>query len=448
MRRVPRLAVALVALALVVRLVFIAATPGYTPQHDDRDYDRLACGLAIGHGYVRAGPATPAERCGTRTSREPTAFRSPGLPMFLAAVYTVTEPLGVKRWTAARIALALVGTALVALLGVVAFQLFGRRAAFAALTIAALFPPLIVLGGSLLGETLFVALMLGAIACVIADRAAGGTRRWLVGAGAICGLAVLTRGQGLALLLPLMIAVATTGRGVRPLRARIGRAVALAVVAVLVVAPWTIRNAVTLDGFTPVTTQSGSALAGTYNDARRNDPRWPGAWRPPARLMKVRTAIAPVKGDEPAEQRVLVRQSIEYMADHPGYVAEVGARNLWRLLGLSGPDWWQFSGRTLSLPNWTAYVSGASFLVVLVFAVAGAFTRAARRAPRWLWLIPALMLLSAMFVVGEMRFRAPADPFVVLLAALAVASWRRPRAGSRSLPGRDDADDAVVAASR
>lgn len=442
-RRVPRLALALVALALVVRLAFIAATPGYTPEHDDRDYDRLACGLVIGHGYVREGPRTPADDCGTRTNGEPTAFRPPGLPMFLAAVYTVTEPLGVERWTAARVALAWVGTAVVALLGLVALQLFGRRVAFAALGLAAVFPPFVVLGGSLLSETLFVALMLGAIACVLADRAAGGDRRWLIAAGVICGLAALTRSNAPALVLPLMICVATTGRDVRPLRARLARALALAGIAALVVAPWTIRNAIALDGFAPVTTEAGSALAGTYNDVTRTDPEWPGAWIPPARLQELRSTLDPVRGDEPEEQRALIRRSLDYMADRPGYVAEVGARNGWRLPGLAGPDWWQFSGRTLSLPGWTADVSGIAFLAVLALAIAGAFTRAARAAPRWLWLMPVLMLLSVMFVVGETRFRAPADPFVVLLAALALtAAW------DRSAARRHDADDAVVAAAR
>lgn len=424
-RRVPRLALALVALALVVRLAFVAATPGYTPQHDDRDYDRLACALVIGDGYVRAGPATPAEGCGGTTNGRPTGFRPPGLPMFLAAVYTVTEPLGVQRWTAARVAIAVLGTTAVALLGLVAWQLFGRRVALIALALAAVFPPMIVQGGSLLSETLFAALMLAAVASVLAYRAAGSDRRWLVAAGLICGLAILTRSNAPALLLPLMGAVAMTGRGTRPLRARLGRAAALAVIAALVVAPWTIRNAIALDGFAPVTTEAGSALAGTYNDVTRTDPEWPGAWRPPARLAELRPVLDPVRGDEPAEQRALTRRSLRYMADHPAYVAEVGGRNLWRLLGLAGPDWWRFSGRTLSLPAWTAYVSGTAFLVVLAFAVAGAFTRAARSAPAWLWLMPALMVLSVVFVVGETRFRAPVDPFVVLLAALAIDRVRR-----------------------
>jgi 4-amino-4-deoxy-L-arabinose transferase-like glycosyltransferase len=421
-RRVPRVALALVALALVLRLAFIVATPGYVPQHDDRDYDRLACGLVAGEGYTRVGPPTPREGCGDEPTGRPTAFRPPGFPMFLAAVYTATEPIGIERWTAARVAQALVGTAVVALLGLVAWQLFGRRTALIAMALGAVFPPAIVLGGSLLTETLFCALMLGALAAVLAYRrsaGAGGDWRWLILAGVICGLAVLTRSNAPALILPLAIGVATTGD--RPLRARLGRAAALVGIAALIVAPWTLRNAIALDGFAPVTTEAGSALAGTYNDASRNHPKWPGAWRPPARLRELRPTLDPVRRDEPEEQRALIRRSVDYMADHPGYVAEVGGRNVLRLTGLEGRDWWQYSGRTLSLPSWTADVSGVVFLFFLLLAIIGAFTPAARAAPWWLWLMPVLMVLSVLFVVAETRFRAPTDPFIVLLAALAVA---------------------------
>jgi len=423
-RRVPRTALVLLALALAVRLVFIVATPGYTPRHDDRDYDRLACGLVAGKGYTRHGPPTKEKACSDGPTGPPTAFRPPGFPMFLAAVYTVSEPLGVDRWLAARLAQAVVGTIVVALLGLVAWQLFGRRTALAAMALGAVFPPAIVLGGSLLTETLFCALMLAAIAAVLADRRAGGAPRWLVLAGVLCGLAVLTRSNAPALIIPLLVAVA--GAGERPRRARIGRAAALAGIAVLVVAPWTIRNAAQLDGFAPVSTEAGSALAGTYNDRARQDSRRPGVWRPPARLRELRPTLDGVRHDEPAEQRALVRRSLRYMADHPGYVVSVGARNLWRLTGLAGADWSHFSVSTLSLPRWTGELSVVGFLAYLVLAVAGAFTTAARSAPRWLWLIPALMLLSVIFVVGEWRFRATIDPFVVLLAALALTA-RRPR---------------------
>jgi hypothetical protein len=254
---------------------------------------------------------------------------------------------------------------------------------------------------------------------VLADRAAGGDRRWLIAAGVLCELAVLTRSNAPALLLPLAIAVASAGE--RPLRARLGRAAALVGVAALVVAPWTLRNAVALDAFVPVTTEAGSALAGTYSDETRHDRDRPGTWKPPAHFRELRPVLDPVRRDEPAEQRALLERSLRYMADNPAYVAEVGSRNLWRLSGLEGRDWWHFSGRTLSLPGWPADVSGVAFLAFLALAAVGVFTAAARAAPRWLWLMAVLVLASVIFVVGETRFRAPVDAFVVLLAALAVA---------------------------
>ena len=418
--RIPRLAIAALALALVLRIAFIAATPGYAPHHDDRDYDRLACGLVAGKGYTRLGPPVSEDRCGHSPTGAPTAFRPPGLPMFLAAVYTAADPLGIERWTAARVALALLGTASVALLGIIAWRLFGRRTALAAMWLGAVFPPAIVLGGSLLSETLLVTLMLAAIAAALADRAAGGDRRWLVATGVLCGLAALTRSNAPALILPLAVAAATAIPGRRRLRVRAGRALALIGVAAVVIAPWTIRNAVTMHAFVPVAAEAGTALSGTYNDAARTDPRWPGAWQLPGRLPEIKALVAPYRGDEPGEQHALTQYSLHYMADHPLYVASVGARNVWRLIGLAGPAWWHAAGHSMSQPVWTSDVGGVAFLAYFALAVAGAFTTAARRAPRWLWAIPVLTLLSFVFIVGETRFRAPLEPFVLLLGALAL----------------------------
>src|SRR3954453_3457927 len=96
-RRVPRTALVLLAAALILRLAFMAATPGYAPQHDDRDNDRLACGLVAGKGYPRPGPPTRPNSCSEGPTGRPPAFRPPGFPRFLAAVYTLSEPLGVDR---------------------------------------------------------------------------------------------------------------------------------------------------------------------------------------------------------------------------------------------------------------------------------------------------------------------------------------------------------------
>ena len=93
----------------------------------------------------------------------------------------------------------------------------------------------------------------------------------------LAGLTCLTRANALVLLLPLGLAVWT----VRPrwsVRALAAPAL-LVVLALLTVSPWTIRNAVVFDRFIPVSTQLGSALAGTYNDQARLDKENPASWR-------------------------------------------------------------------------------------------------------------------------------------------------------------------------
>ena len=53
------------------------------------------------------------------------------------------------------------------------------------------------------------------------------------------------------------------------------------------------------------------------------------------------------------------------------------------------------------------------------------------RGPPAFWGVPLTIVLSFIFVEGAIRFRAPADPFVVMLAAAALARGRRARCGRR-----------------
>ncbi len=81
------------------------------------------------------------------------------------------------------------------------------------------------------------------------------------------------------------------------------------------------------------------------------------------------------------------------------------------------------------------------FRILCVLALAGAFTKLVPAAPKWLWWIPLLLALSVVLVnVETPRFRAPVDPFLVLLAssALACAAARvRERLGNRAPVGRE-----------
>ena len=69
------------------------------------------------------------------------------------------------------------GTGIVALIGLIAFQLWGRREALVALALGAVYIPLILVGQSVMSEPLFVLCLLGAIACVLHSALAVGARR-------------------------------------------------------------------------------------------------------------------------------------------------------------------------------------------------------------------------------------------------------------------------------
>jgi hypothetical protein len=267
-----------------------------------------------------------------------------------------------------------------------------------------------------MSETLSVTLMLGAVVAALHARDAARPMAWVLAAGVLVGVATLTRPTALVLALPLALAVA----GRPPRWPAVG---ALLAALALTVAPWTVRNAVEMHAFIPVSDFFGSWVAGTYNDQARTDPQHPGSSQ-----THVRGTFDDLNGvPEVERQRELARRGLQYAADHPAYVAQVLLHNSLRLLNLEGSSWWHYEAHMLSLPRWPAVVAGYAFFVLLAAALAGALTPAARRAPRWLWLAPLLLLAAVIFAGSEIRYRAPVEPFLALLAALAMTN-RRPRA--------------------
>ncbi|MFL5899372.1 MAG: hypothetical protein ACJ76D_13115 [Solirubrobacterales bacterium] len=271
------------------------AWDGRAPVYDARAYAAIAANLDAGRGFTVGGRAT-----------QPSSDYSPGLPLFVAGVYEATDGVHERL---ARLVLAVVGT-----LSVWFAYLLGRRLGWAlqrpkatgvagvptpgprllksgrysaqnpatvwpalgGALVVAIHPALLEYQGMLMGEPLAATLLSGGVLAALWTWD-GGLARWLL-PGALFGALALVRPEYLAIsvLLALVVAlrpcslfISISGAN-RPLtrdrwrRSVLAAAVLLAGVAV-VVAPWTIRNAIALDRFAPISTGGGQVLfAGTY----------------------------------------------------------------------------------------------------------------------------------------------------------------------------------------
>jgi 4-amino-4-deoxy-L-arabinose transferase-like glycosyltransferase len=407
--------VAVLAVALAARIAYVVATPGYSPSHDDHAYDHLAVGIAHSGAYPDVNGRA-------------TAYRPPGYPYVLGAVYAVSGT-GHARITTARLVQAVLGTGLVALIGLLGLRLFGPVAALVAMAIGAVYLPFIAVGAALLSEPQAAALELGAIVAVLAWRRTGHWR-WAMATGVLGGALTLTRANAAVVLIAVAVGLWKGRQPGRSRRAAVAPAAVMLATAVAIVAPWTIRNAVVVHSFIPVSDEAGGTLAGTYNPISAADQRAPASFRllagiPPYQVETAHLATGP----EPAFQSGLLRLALDYIGRHPLYPAKVAVFNTQRLLDFSGLSRARQMATTSGITStWVTYAGVFSFWAVLAVAAAGVAMRRLHRAvPGFVWLAAGLLSLSIVLVSTETpRFRVPLDPLVILVAGagLAAASER------------------------
>jgi hypothetical protein len=258
------------------------AWDGRAPVYDAQAYAAIARNLDEGNGFTVGAGAT-----------QPSSNYSPGLPLFVAGVYKAT---GGVHERLARVVLAMIGA-----LSVLFAYLIGRRltrpprrpdssevgapagnrgrlvnlppravedsptAAWPALAgalVVAVYPALLEYQGMLMSEPLAAALLSGGVLAALWAWD-GGWARWLL-PGALFGTLAMVRPEylGVAFLVALVIAV----RRVRDdWRHSLLRAAVFLGAALVLIAPWTIRNVSALDRFVPISTGGGQVLyAGTY----------------------------------------------------------------------------------------------------------------------------------------------------------------------------------------
>jgi hypothetical protein len=417
---------ALLLLALALRVGEVERV-AYRPVNDAGPYLKLASEIANSGDYS----SSHAPGVGAGGTRGPSAYFPPGFPYFLAAVDLLdghSAPRGAVVQPA-RISQAVLGTITVALVGLLALEAFGSEAvALIALALAAIYPVLIELSGILVPENLMTPLILAAAWAVLRARRSPRPYPWITLAGLLTGLATLTHANSIVILLPLGFAVwgerpdSVGGAAISLGRGLLAPAL-LVLTTLLTLTPWLVRNEVELHRFVFVTDETGITLVGTYNPASAANQQVPYKWRLFYGIPGQRRLIRQTRHlTEPALGSRLESQALHYIDAHPTAPLAVIYHNSRRLLELEGSFAWRASAKAMGLPEQTARIGVISFWVLGVLAALGLLTRAARAGPKWLWAMALLLWLSVAAInVETPRFREPVDPFLILLAACAVA---------------------------
>jgi len=401
------LLVALLALSVRVAYIGVAKWSDEVEFSDALYYATQAQTLAEGDGFRH--PEHPREAADhaplTALSQTPTAL------VFGRSVL------------AQRLVQALYGTFAVVAIALLARRMAWHRAdrdrlALLAGVVAALYPNLWANDAVIMAETLTVlsvALLLWAVYAFL-DRPSV-PQAALV--GALAGVASLARAE-LALIGALaFVPVVTAQRGAWG--PRLGRLGAAALAGAVVLAPWMAFNASRFEKPVLISTNDGLTLIGANCDRQYDGPD-PGLWDiaclPPGSFTDDQLRDQSVVN---ADYRHL---AVEYAKDNLGDLPRVAAIRVARTWSLYDPAsmirYSENEGREPPV-GWAGFVS---FWLLVPFAVVGAFLM--HRWPRPVWpllsTVVVVTLISALFY-GLLRFRAPAEVTLVVLAAVAVAEW-------------------------
>ncbi|MEI7894711.1 MAG: hypothetical protein WCI05_16565 [Myxococcales bacterium] len=362
---------------LVFRLVLVFRGKGALQYFDEHDYHEIAQNLLAGVGFVVRG--------------QHTAFRPPGQPFFLAAVYACAGP----RPLVAEVILALALVPMAWLIARLARRFSSEPSARIAGAIAAVHP-----GLAFSSATLYPA-ALTALACTVGvvlfvEALDSGSRVRAAAAGAFLGVA----GMATTYFVPFPLVAGLVAGA----RRKVAVAVLVAGVGLAPTGAWLLRNAVVLG--TPVLASNGGfnlALGANDRATARS-----GNWIDP-------DPIARGLDTELERDRAYRDLAIAWIREHPGrFFGLAVGRSLASLESTALP---KTSTGVLRLPG---LLAGAVLGAWVLLGVVG--LGLVRRRPE-AWMVGAalgLVVASSAMTISKPRFRFPVDPLLGAFAAHAI----------------------------
>ena len=403
-----RLIIAAAAAGLLLRLAFGLCYWVDKPlTHDEREYLALAQSLRDGRGlhYPPDHETGTAQQFG----------RAPGYPVFLAAIGAGSNTSAAP--TRVKVVQAVLGAVVVWMIGTIARRAAGTRAGPIAAIIAAIYPPLVWIGAYVFSESVFMPLSLGCVLLLASaqeradeERSARGGGAWTIAAGLVAGVAVLVR-PGMLFFLPIAAFWLIRSR-------RASLALAFCVSALVVVAPWTLRNAKEHGRFVLVASEGGVTfwtgnhpLAVGEGDLAAN----PAIKQAELHFRRSHPGLSAAELEP-----LYYRDAFARIADDPGWWFGLLARKAFYSVVPTGPSYALHSTRY-------QLASVVPYVLLAPLAVIGVFRLARRRGAATPLLLLALsVIVTNLIFFPQERFRIPViDPTVIVCASAVIAGGVR-----------------------
>jgi hypothetical protein len=396
---------ALLAICVVALGVRVGYTYGW--QHVDSFggdayyYHRAANLLADGKGFVHPyaydhGVSIPG------------ADHPPGYVIALA----LPSLVGLDTILAHQLFSCVLGTITVLLIGLAGRRIAGCRAGLIAAGVAAIYPCIWLNDAALMSETL--ALLCGVVVIIAAYRAwdRPSLLRFALAGGAI-GLATLARAEAIMLVALLAVPLALWAPGLSGAVTRLGRFALAGGATLLVIAPWVGANLVRFEEPATLSTQMGPTLEAANCDDTYYGPGV-GSW-------SVRCGTDWGDRDRSVLDKRSRDKALDYVGDHKDRLPAVLVARIQRTFALGRVEAQiNFDNLAEARPFNASRAGVAAFYVVAVGAIAGTVILRRRGVPSFPLTSAVInVAITALLFYGSTRFRAPAEPALVLLTAVA-----------------------------
>jgi len=371
-------------LSFLLRLVVALRTPNSLLGGDADFYDYFATSVSQGKGILNQ-------------LGKPTAFYPPVYPLFLAFIYMVFG----KSYLFYKIAQAFIGALTCITIYFIGKALLNQNIGLIAAIIASCYHFFIVSNTLMMSESIFTFFLVLAVFLWIQFHRREGIRYPTL-LGLSLALASLTKVAFLYFIIVIFLAELLNAKQLDNLNYGFYKKIFICFLGfIFLMSLWTIRNYLVFHKFIYSSTQTGITLYSAYH------PR-------DEKIFGLNANDATFKEAEKIESEVersdfLIKKTIESIKKNP--------QKLYKYLPLKIMNFW-------NVFDWEILGQGRynfSFAFILPFAFIGMYILR-RCHPEFFFLVSPMLyfLLIAIVIEGLPRFRLPVEPFLIILASLAI----------------------------